>query len=76
MGRNNRIRSHKYIPKGRSKPKRSFNWKGLTNAGTQQQPKSAEALQAAAKYQKAALALDGCLLIMPWAVLFAAGVLI
>jgi hypothetical protein len=66
MGRNTRTRSHRYISSGKRAAKRSFNWKGLENYSNHLNKIDAE---------KVSIALNGALLIMPWAVLFAIGAL-
>lgn len=77
MGRNTHIRSHRHISSGRGKPKRTFNWNGLQrhmNAKQLQDPVAVA--RTAERATKAGLALNACLLIMPWAILFASGGLV
>jgi len=61
MGRNNRIRSHRYIPNGKKKPKRQFNWQGLKTYANAQNK------------EKTVVILNSCLLFLPWGVLFGLG---
>jgi hypothetical protein len=66
MGRNTRVRNHRYIPNGKKKPKRIFNWSGL----------QAYANRLSENSEKASVALNCILLLLPWAVLFALGGLV
>lgn len=66
MGRNTHTRNHRYISGGKRSPKRSFNWKGLENYANHLNKLDVE---------KTVIILNGTLLIIPWAVLFAMGVL-
>lgn len=70
MGRNNRVRSHRYIPNGKKKPKRTFNWKGLIQYSNHVNAEQRE------KLQEKTVLLNACLLLFPWAVLFLMGALV
>jgi hypothetical protein len=64
MGRNTHVRSHRYIPKQKKKPKSIYNWASLIRNN-----KAVVSFQKAEPVMKVVV-LQGCLICIPWLYIF------